>query len=228
MDYGKIIRDALHIAWTKKYLWAFGVFASLGGFSPRAFKGDGDAANSPLGPVLSWMLAHPVLSALAILCGALVLLILAVLQIISYGGLIRAVGDIDRGLPSSFDSTIEHGFSLFGRMLGMMLLFAAVIAAYLLLALLPLVLMMAAGPAAKVLAVIWLVLLLVPTIGLFVAMGLVWMFAARICVLEDKGVLESIGAGWRLVKGRPSEAVVLGAIGLGLGLGYALAFLLAR
>lgn len=31
MEYGKIIKQAMEIAWRKKYLWVFGFFASMGG-----------------------------------------------------------------------------------------------------------------------------------------------------------------------------------------------------
>lgn len=223
MEYGKLIKDALAIAWRKRYLWVFGFFAGAG--SPSF---DNQLATEKLGDAWDWLAGNPglvvVLAAMALGVG----LVFWVLQVVSQGSLVRGVGDIEASAPSDFERALSHGLKLFWRVLGLqLLLFAAVVGAAALAAGPPALMIAFGGTGLKVLGVAWLVAAILPAIAGLVAAGLLWNYALRHLVLEEMPVFDSVRSAWLSIKSNFSESVILFAIGLGIGLALGLAVVLA-
>lgn len=223
MEYGKIVKDALGIAWRRRYLWAFGFFAGVG--SPNL---DSRLAADKLGDAWEWMAENPGLVALLAMLGLGVALVFWVLQIVSQGSLVKGVADVERSRPGGFEPSLSHGLGCFWRVLGLqLLLFATVVSALLVTVLPPVLMIVSGGTALKVLGVAWLVAAVIPALAGLVAAGLLWNFALRFCALEGQRVLQSVGSSWGLLKSDFSESVILFGIGFGIGLALGVAVVLA-
>lgn len=223
MEYGMIIKDALGIAWRKRHLWVFGFFAGIG--APNL---DSRLAAEKLGDVWEWMSANPGLMLMLAVLGLGVALVFWVLQIVSQGSLAKGVADIEQGGAGGFESSLSHGLGCFWRVLGLQLLmFAAVMAAVLVTVVPPALMIALGGTGAKVAGVAWLVAAILPALAGLVALGLLWNFALRYCVLGGQRVLQSVSSSWSLVKRDFSESVILFGIGFGIGLALGIAAVLA-
>ena len=89
---------------------------------------------------------------------------------------------------------------------------------------LPFIAMLVAGGAGlKIVAVIWLILCILPVMLAIFILVLVAALSARICVLEDKGVMDSMKLAWQMCKANVSESATLGAISIALGIGISIA-----
>lgn len=223
MEYGKIIKDALVIAWGKRYLWAFGFFAGIG--TPNL---DSRLAAEKLGDFWEWMSSNPGLMLMLAVVGLGVALVFWILQIISQGSLVKGVSDVELAESGTFEASLSYGLTCFWRVLGLQLLMFVVVMAALLVAVVPPVLMIAlGGTGAKVAGVAWLVAAILPALAGLVALGLLWNYALRYCVLKGQRVFESVSSSWSLVKSDFSESVILFGIGFGIGLALGIAAVLA-
>lgn len=224
MEYGKIITDALDIAWRQRHLWVFGFFAGVG--SPNL---DNRLTGADrIGEVWEWLSAHPALAALLGTIALVIGLIFWVLQVISQGSLVHGVGEIEASRTSSFEDSLNLGLKRFWRVLGLQLLMVAVILAFLAFAGgPPLLMLLFGGTGLRILGVIWLVAAILPAVAGLIGLGLIWNYSLRYCVLHEQPVVRSIGMSWSLIKANFSESVILFAIGLGIGLALGLAVVLA-
>jgi hypothetical protein len=228
MDYTKIIKDAWNLAVKHRYLWAFGVFAGMGG--GLSYPGDMKEAgnNEYLSSGWSWMLEHPLIS-IIIGCGlSILLLIHFILAFVSFGALIKGAAQIEQEGKSSFDIALNAGLKYFWPNVGIALLTGLMALGMIGLIMLPFIVMLAGGgDGLKVAAVIWLILCILPLLlGLFI-LGLVAALASRICVLEDAGVWDSFKRAWLMCKANVSESATLGAISAALGIGISIAITVA-
>lgn len=223
MEYGKIIKDALSIAWRKRHLWAFGFFAGIG--APNL---DSRLAADKLGDAWEWMSANPGLMLMLAVLGLCVALVFWVLQIVSQGGLAKGVADIELAGAGNFEAALSHGLGCFWRVLGLQLLLLAVVVAAVLVTVVPPSLLIAlGGTGAKVAGIVWLAVAILPVLAGLVALGLLWNYALRHCVLGGQGVFRSISSSWSLVRTDFSESVILFGIGFGIGLVLGIAAVLA-
>ncbi len=223
MEYGGIIKDALGIAWRKRHLWAFGFFAGIG--APNF---DTRLAVDRMGDLRGWLVGNPGMALLLVFLLLGVALVFWILQVISQGGLVRGVWDLERSAASGFEECLSHGLRNFWRVFGLqLLLLASVLGVVALLAGPPVLLMLFGGTAAKVVGVAWLVAAILPAIAALVGVGLLWNYALRFCVLTEIPVLRCVASSWGLVKAHFTESVILFAISLGIGLALGMAVVLA-
>ncbi|MDQ7798566.1 MAG: hypothetical protein RDU76_06450 [Candidatus Edwardsbacteria bacterium] len=230
MEYGKIIKQSLEIAWRKKYLWVFGFFASMGGGGGGNYNNfiDQDDASGAASGLWDWITSHPGLVAVLILAGIGLFVILMVLYLVSKGGLIGSVSRISKGQPDNFEKTLGCGLHFFWRMLGIDILFGLSYILLLGLIILPPVMMIImGGSAAKIFGVLLIILLILPVIALMYGLAIIGSFSCQIAVIEDKKVFDSIPAGYALFKGNLGRSVLLGLIIFGLALLYVIAFIIA-
>jgi len=230
MEYGKIIKQALNIAWRHKYLWVFGFFASMGGGGGGNYSNifDKNDASGAFGGARDWVLAQLGLLSLLIMAAAGLFVVLLVLYLISKGGLIKSVSQISKNEPSNFERTLGSGLHYFWRMLGMDILYGLFMILILGITVMPAVLMMIMGTAGiKVLGVVMIVLLALPLIALLFCIGLVANFSYQIAVIEDRKIFDAVSDAYRLFRDNIGRAVMLGLITVGIAILYVAAFIIA-
>jgi len=164
-----------------------------------------------------------------LLCLGLLFLILGVvLRYSSRGALIGMVREADQTGQTSAQSGWRIGWSRFLPLLGIDLVMAipAVLVTLLLLAvgLSPLVLLVADNRGLSILGIAATALMMLLVIGLLAAMGLVLSIvgelAHRQCVLDGKGVLESIRDGYRVGRQNLPHTGLMWVLLLVLSLAY--------
>ncbi len=233
LNYTKILKRAAEITWRHKALWLFGFLLALisaadaggrGGQGVQYVFGPGDRLQA--GAVLA-MIAAVVLVVLALVVMAIIV------SYVSRGALIGMVREAEETGSTSARSGWRIGWSRFPRMFGIGLVTgipAAVTALGLvILGLSPLVLLLARTRTLTVLAIVMTVLSMLLVIGLLfvasVALSVVLELAHRQCILEARGVLDSIRDGYRLARQnlRHAGVVWLLLFGADLAVGIVLA-----
>lgn len=230
MEYGKIIKQALEIAWRKKYLWVFGFFASMGGGGGGNYNNfiDKDNASGAASGVWDWITSHPGLVAVLILAAVGLFIVLMILYLVSKGGLIGSVSRISKGQSDNFEKTLGCGLQFFWRMLGIDILFGLSYILILGLAIFPPVMMIImGGSAAKIFGILLIILLILPVIALLYCIAIIGNFSYQIAVIEDKKVFDAIPAGYGLFKSNLGRSVLLGLIITGIAMLYVIAFIIA-
>lgn len=230
MEYGKIIKQALEIAWRKKYLWVFGFFASMGGGGGGNYSKymDKKNASGAVSGVWDWITSHPGIMATLIMAAIGLFIVILVLYLVSKGGLIKSVNQISQDQPNNFEKTLGYGLQFFWRMLGIDILFGLSCVLILGIAIFPPVMMMIlGGGAVKVFGVLLIILFVLPVIALLYCIAIIANFSYQIAVIEDKKVFDSIPAGYALFKKNLGRSVLLGLIITGIALLYVIAFIIA-
>lgn len=227
MDYGGLIGDAVRITWRNKYLWLFGVLPSAGlmggSFSPPSnFRNLDPATEKMLDAALANFErgARSLVSEnlfLVVMIGALLLLIYLLFfltGVLCRGALVESVAATDGGERRDFTSTLRAGRSSFWRVLVQVLLFALIWAGLLFIVGLPMIFLFVkmAGNVRALQAIAFvnamsLAALLVAI--LFVPVGIVAQFALRELVVGERGVLASIGGGYRLFRRNPGRSLLV-------------------
>jgi hypothetical protein len=224
MDYGGLVRRALEIMWKFKYLWIFGFFLEFGSGGGTWFGNLPDKVRLPIRDFIGCDLLE------GALVGAIVMLVLAalvvfivflIMYIISQGGLVHCVWRISTGENPSLRDGWNAGVKNFWRILGIRVIIIIFILGSLLITLGPFVLMLIAF---KLMGVISGLVLLPLALVLIVAIALVDLYAARTCVIEEKGVFDSLGAGWNMLKDNLGPSLIVALIGIGSTLVYIFAF----
>ncbi len=220
-----IIRDSFKLAWKYKYLWLFGLFAA-GGTSLNLPIDRGDSGG--LGgyeQAYDWLMAAIVL---IVLIGLAIGLIVLILHVISKSALIYDVYQIETNGQHGLGAGWDFGLKRFWQMLGVTLLQIVVMMAF--------VIVIGAFVAicfviAVPLGIVSLLIALpVGLVGILTFVA-IWIYAERFVTLETRGVIQSIGDGWELVKTqwKPSLlmllvkiaisiAVAIGVMGVGAAL----------
>ena len=223
MEYGQLLKNSLKIAWERKYLWAFGFFAGVGMPNTR-----GVAVEEKLGDAWAWLTSNPGLLILVLVLAGILSLVFLVLQVVSQGGLIKSASAIERGQPSSFELALNAGLQSFWRVLGLELLLVVLLLAGMVAAIVPPVAMIAAGPAGlKVLGIVWIVLAILPFIAAVLGAALLWNYALRFVVIDDRPIGRSLSLSWNCFKQCLSESVILFAISLGFSIAITIAVVAA-
>ena len=177
---------------------------------------------------------------LAIACLVLVLIIVSVIiQSVSRGALIGMVGEVETTGRTSIRDGWHYGWSRFGWrvfaigfLIGLAVLFLALIVAGVFVAF-----GLGAGAAAAsrsgfsaaLIPVFCLVLLIVVPLALVVSFLITTLYnlATRHAVLEDHGVIDSLGAAWDLVKANWMNLFILVVIEVALGFVWGIILLVA-
>jgi hypothetical protein len=203
MDYGKILRRALEITWRHKALWVFGFALAL--FSGGGGTGGGQGLQYTMGAGERMELGPLLAVLLFILLFVVVLVVLAVvIGYLSHGALIGMVQEAEETGHTSVRSGWRMGWSRFLPLFGIDLVIgipAAVVAAILIgLGLSPLLLLITQEDALAVLAILLTAFFMLLVVGVLIIMGVVLSMlrklAFRQCVLEQKGVIDSIRDGY--------------------------------
>ena len=209
-----IIRDAFKLAWKYKYLWLFGLFAAGGGNFNLQLPGGG-GNESPIEraeAAKEWILAA---LAAIILIGLAIGLIVLILHVISKSALIYNVYQIETNGAHGLGAGWDFGLKRFWPMLGLTLLEGIVLGAFLIiLILIEVALFFIAVPLG--------LLSLLPAIPIMIAgiaiVVLTWTYAERFLTLESRGVIQSIGDGWSLVKGQWKPTLLMGLVKFGISI----------
>jgi hypothetical protein len=247
MDYGKLLTRAFEITRTYRALWLFGVLLALfggeggGNFNFGNFGGgDGRPGTSPI-PQVPEVTQQMILTiVLVLLCLALVWIILSiVLRFVSRAALIGLVQELE---ANGTTPTVGRGFSIgasrFWQLLGIALtiniplaIFSLALiliaAAPMLAALIP---MIQSGRDPEqmvgvfVSGILGSLLMICCVVLLLIAISLIirpfYEFFVRECVIQKRGVFDSIREGYRIVRANLGNVALLYGIAIGIGIGW--------
>lgn len=210
-----VIRDSFVSAWRHKYLWLFGLFA--GGLGSGGFNIPGDSSGGleRIEELKAWVLAA---LAMILLIGFVIAVIVMALHALCKAALIYNVYQIETGGAHSLSGGWDFGIKRFWPMLFLTLIEAVVLSAFVIAMILVEVTIFAISLALGFLS------LLVALPALFLGIGtaiVVWVYAERFLALENRGIVESIGEGWTLLKSewKTSLTVLLVKIALTIAIG---------
>lgn len=248
MDYGNVLRRSWQVTWQHKFMIALGFLASLGGGLNSTSSYRADANDMQSLPFMNGNMDAmlPALGAMAL--GAFCFLFILgiafwLLKLVSEAGLIDAAYHLDSGQESSFRSAMSTGWHKLGKLVGLnLLLFGAIaLVVAVLIAVFGVSLAGAiggaafggedamtamAGVGAGLIALFCCLLCGVILLSLLV--GILYTFAQRALVLEDRGVIDSIRRGWQVVRENLGEVIILLILFflISIGVGIAVAVIL--
>ncbi len=205
MDHIKILKRAGELTWRHKALWLFGFLFSL--FSGRGGANGGQGMRYSFDAADRFFtVPNLIIVFMALGLGLLLFIVGIVLRYLSRGALIGMVREAEQTGQTAIRSGWRIGWSRFLSLLGIDVVIGipAVIATMILvgIGLSPLLLLGAQEDALTIVAIALTVLMMLLVAGFLVAVGLVLNVlgevAHRQCMLEGKGVLDSIRDGFRL------------------------------
>ncbi len=221
MDYGALLKRALDIMWKFKYLWIFGFFLEFGsgggggGNLPDKFK-------EPFGDFFGGVSLISIIIPL-ILIALVVFVLFVILYIISQGGLIHCVSRIESGEKPTLRDGWNAGVKNFWRILGIAILMIICVFAAIVLSLGPFVALMIASKIVGLLSAVFLIPLF---LVLVVVISLISLYAYRVCIIEEKGVFDSIAGGWETLTGNFGKSLIVTLISIGSTIVYIIGFLI--
>jgi hypothetical protein len=214
-----IIRDSFAQAWRYKYLWIFGLFAGGAGGGLQFPGGESGGGLERIEEIKAWVLAA---LAVILLVGFVVAAIVLVLHTLCKTALIYNVYQIETGGAHSLAGGWDFSIKRFWPMLGLTITEWFVLFAFIMVVVLVEVAIFVMSLALGFLSL----LVALPLLFIGVATAIVvWTYAERFIVLENRGVVESLGEGWSLAKSewRATVTILLVkiaiAIALGIGVG---------
>ncbi|HUT15982.1 MAG TPA: hypothetical protein VMY98_07030 [Anaerolineae bacterium] len=206
MEYTKILRRAWQITWRHKALWLFGFLLALASGGGGG-GGGGRGAQLTAGPgnfvQPAWVLG-PVI--VLVVIGLVLIVASIIINPLSTAALIGMVGEIEETGATRARSGWRVGWSRFPRVLaiGLLIGIPTAIVAIVLLALgaSPLLLLLFERRVLTVVAIALTAILMLLVLGVLiiggVALSIMGKLAYRQCVLDKKGVFDSIRDGYRL------------------------------
>ncbi|MGB7060782.1 MAG: hypothetical protein WBF13_00330 [Candidatus Zixiibacteriota bacterium] len=221
MDYGGLVRRALDIMWKFKYLWIFGFFLEFGSGTGGWFGNLPEKIKLPMGDFISGALVGAII--LLVLVGFLIFLVFLIMYLISQGGLIHCVWKIESGEKPTLRDGWNAGIKNFWRILGISVLILIFIVASAVITLGPFVVLII---ALKIVGLLSALVLFPVFLVLLVALILVGLYAERTCVIEGKGVFDSLAGGWEMLKSNLGSSLVMALIGIGSTMVYVLGFVI--
>ncbi len=219
MDYGGLVKRALDIMWKFKYLWVFGFFLEFGSGGGGWVGNLPDKIRLPVGDYISGALMGAII--LLILVGFVVFLLFLIMYLISQGGLIHCVWRIENGENPNLRDGWNAGIKNFWRILGISIM---VLIFLLMSALVTLGPFLALIFTLKLIGLVSGIILFPLFLLLFLGIILVDLYATRACVIEGKGVFDSLADGWEMLKSNVVHSLVVGLIGIGSTMVYVLGF----
>jgi hypothetical protein len=225
MDFGYVLKRAWAIIWKFKTLWIFGILASCGQASTAGGSNSGyrfSAQDSNLFPQFNRFFAQPDPAVIALLIGVGILFVLTVIVLaillgtIGRIGLIRGTVEAEHGAERlTFGQLWREGLKYFWRVFGLNLLVGVVI-------FIAVMVILFSGIALSIATLGLFVLCLLPLMCLFIP--LMWAISVVIeqanvaLVVENVGITEAIGRGWRVVRDNLGSMIVMSLV-LILGVG---------
>ena len=219
MDYGGMVRKALEIMWKFKYLWIFGFFLEFGSGGGTWFGNLPEKFRVDMGDCFGGVLLGALLLLIGV--GLLLFIVFLIMYLISQGGMVHCVWRIQLGespkLRDGWDAGIKH----FWRILGISILVIIFALGAALVTLGPFI---AAIFTHKALGLLSGVVLFPIFFVLIVAIILIGLYATRSCVIEGKGVFDSIAGGWETLKDNLGSSLVVTLISIGSTMAYMIGF----
>ncbi|NIM98408.1 MAG: hypothetical protein GTO24_10115 [candidate division Zixibacteria bacterium] len=224
MDYGGLVKRALDVMWKFKYLWIFGFFLEFGSGGGSWFFNLPEKIKLPVGDFIRYDFLEGVLVGaivLLVMAALVIFLVFLIMYIISQGGLVHSVWRVSTGGNPALRDGWDAGLRNFWRVLGIKVIIIIFILGSILITLAPFVLILIAF---KLMGVISGLILFPLLLVLIVVIALVDLYGTRACVIEGKGVFDSLGAGWNMLKSNPGPSLIVALIGIGSTLVYIFAF----
>jgi len=221
MDYGGLVKRALDIMWKFKYLWIFGFFLEFGSGTGGWFGNLPEKIKCPMGDFISGALVGAII--LLVLVGLLIFLVFLIMYLISQGGLIYCVWKTESGEKPTLRDGWNAGVGNFWRILGISVLIIIFILASAVITLGPFIGLIIGF---KVLGLLAGLVLFPVFLLLLVTFILIDLYAKRACIIEGKGVLDSLSGGWEMLKSNLGNSLVMGLIGIGSTMVYVLGFVI--
>jgi len=241
IDYLNTVLKSLRLVWQNKYLWILGFFSAgiifLNNLSPQVRINIqrpyflGSSLKEYFSNILDFFIGHPLRITIGISVLALIFLILIILGCLSQSALIYAVHK-ETGKKKQklhFWTSIRASYKFFWRILGIDLTFALTIL---------IVILVFLGPPVGLLVFQEKILIstmlaffggLISFILMIIAI-FVLRYGAIIIVLEDKGIMPSIAAAYKLLVKNPVSTIIVHVLlaisSLILSCGYILIFLI--
>lgn len=228
MDYFGIIKRAFEVTWKHKSLWLFGFLSALfQGGSRVNYQFDSQDIQPEKVRGLERIIEHlftPLVIVILIVVVFLAIVLSIVVSFLSQGALIGMVDDVEKrghtSVNEGFSCGWSHWLSLFGINLSIWIPFA--IFAILLVVLL-------IGPSIAsfvlkqvvlgiVLVVIGILALLILLIPMGIGLSLIEILAQRYRVIQKRGVFESVGEGYDLIRSNLGTIFVFWLIMLLVGM----------
>lgn len=226
MQYTDLLQKAFSTAWKYKYLWVLGFFADLTSFLsytgklrqrvPHDFWRDlADPSQLGLWFGLSLFLVFLIL---------IVVLAFLIIERIAEGGLIANAARIRRGESHTLTTAWNAGLQYFLRMVGLRLLQIVVVFVYVIV-FAGFMIFVGVGIGGPVLLLSLLFVVPLFFAGIFF-MAIIFSYAERFIVVENRGVFESVGEGLELLKREFGKSVAMGLIALGIMICLAIAVII--
>ncbi len=218
MDYGALVNRSLRTMWNHKYLWLLGFLASLGEGGGQAFWNVGKKSN-----VMNGLISQPGVLAFLALLGFFLFIIFVIARYIAHGGLIHCVNRISHSELTSLGDGWKAGVKNFWRLLGIGILILLMIIAALIVCGLPVLVAFLAHKALGIASLLFFVPLF---LFLFVIILFVDSYADRACVIEGKGVFDSLKEGWDTFKDNLGRSIAVALISFISSILFAIPFIL--
>lgn len=235
MDYGNLLSRSWRVVWDYKFMILLGFLAALGsGMGSSNFNYTADSTDFQNFPMMDLPGTMPdpaqvmaVVGALAAgaLCFAFILgIALWLLRLTAEAGLIDAASRLDAGQKVTFGDAMSAGWQRIWRMVGLSLLMFGVVLAVILAVMLIFGLSIggsiagaaaSSGDAGGLFAAIGVglgLLLCCVICGialLAIVLGVIYIFAQRAIVLEDRGVVDGVRRGWEVIRANLGEVIIL-------------------
>lgn len=240
MDYFGIVKKAFHISWKHKFLWIFGLFVG-GAASAKMINPIGYSFNSSdLSQNTNWAnytsstgtfdcatfwanYGGMITALLTIL--VVFAIIFFVLNLISQGALIGSVEKIDSGEKSDFYHGFHLGSRQFWRIWGMHLTYLLMVLLSLIVLVVPVAVLIAAGQFAV--AFILGLLLLLVCVLFWIMIAVLTPYSLRVIVLKKHGIFQSIRESLHLVRDNFLDVLIIYLILIGIGALVGVGFMLA-
>lgn len=221
MDYSGLVKKSLEIMWKFKYLWIFGFFLEFGSGGGSFIGNLPDRLHHPIRDAFGGFLMSAILVLIGV--GFLIFMVFLIMYIISQGGMIHCVWRTQMGENPTFRDGWDAGIKNFLRILGISILMLILILMSAVITLGPFIIMII---SLKVLGILSGLVLFPIFLVLLVTLLLIDLYAVRMCVIENKGVFDSITGGWEMLKNNLVPSLVVGLIGIGSTFVYITAFVL--
>ena len=207
LDYWDIVARSLRVTWHNKSLWVFGFLVSLGGGNVLNWSEDFGR------PTRDYLTTHLAVLALAVVLLVIIWLVLFVVSIISKGALVAGTHDTDAGSPPTLGQAWARGMRSFWGLLAFVAIGLLAFLVVSLICAIPIVLPLAAGVPGIAIAILIGALLVIPYLAFLFALAFTITYAERAYILEGKGITESLGAGWELMRSCLWKSFVVWLIG---------------
>lgn len=240
MDHFEILKRAFNATWRYRALWLFGILLALagggGGFNLfrclDAGGGGRDNFGFPADPDVLPQISDRMLTTVvvaAVVVGLILFVVLTIARYIAQVALIGMVKEIEKTQTTSVRNGFHLGWSRSAWRLFLINLVIGIPTAILALLLFayglsPLLLLLVEKPAVRILGVVAAIsltlLVILILIVLSAAINLLSQFFYRQCVLEKRGVFDSIREGFWMVRRNLSNVAVMWLLMFGVGLGW--------